>query len=87
MVIRSVDRRRIGMIGWSMYRIHISTIIVCVGGSTVPAIGLFGWQYNASNGVIFYRQISTESCCRVDLQAYRREACCDNVFDRDLKRQ
>ena len=32
---------------------HIGTIIVCVGSSTVPATGLFGWQYNASNGVIF----------------------------------
>ena len=36
-----------------MYRMHIGTIIVCVGSSTVPAIGLFGWQGNASNGVIF----------------------------------
>ena len=32
---------------------HISTIIVCVGSSTVPATGSFGWQYNASNGVVF----------------------------------
>ena len=32
---------------------HIGTIIVCVGSSTVPATGLFGWQGNASNGVVF----------------------------------
>ena len=38
----------------------ISLSMVC--GSTVPAIGLFRWQYNASNRVIFRRQISTESC-------------------------
>ena len=47
------DSRRIGAIGWLIYRIHISTIIVCLGSSTVPAIGSFGWQYNASNGVVF----------------------------------
>ena len=65
-IIRSVDRRhigtivrsgrdsrRIGAIGWSMYRMHIGTIIVCVGSSTVPATGSFGWQCNASNGVVF----------------------------------
>jgi hypothetical protein len=34
-------------------RRHIGAIIVCVGSSTVPAIGSFGWQYNASNGVVF----------------------------------
>ena len=51
-----------GAIGWSMYRMHIGTIIVCVGSSTVPATGSFGWQYNASNGVVFRRQIGTESC-------------------------
>ena len=33
------DSRRIGAIGWSMYRMHIGTIIVRVGSSTVPAIG------------------------------------------------
>jgi hypothetical protein len=32
---------------------HIGTIIVCIGSSMVPAAGLFGWQYNASNGVVF----------------------------------
>ena len=32
---------------------HSGTIIVCVGSSTVPAMGLFGWQCNASNGVVF----------------------------------
>ena len=53
------DSRRIGTIGWSMYRMHIGTIIVCVGSSTVPATGSFGWQYNASNGVVFRRRIGT----------------------------
>jgi hypothetical protein len=53
-IIRSGrDSRRIGAIGWSMYRMHIGTIIVCVGSSTVPATGSFGWQCNASNGVVF----------------------------------
>ena len=47
------DSRRISAISWLMYYIHISTIIVCIGSSTVPAIGLFGWQYNASNRVVF----------------------------------
>ena len=32
---------------------HISTIIVCVGSSTVLVTGSFGWQYNVSNGVVF----------------------------------
>ena len=36
-----------------MDRMHISTIIVCVGSSTVLATGSFRWQYNASNGVVF----------------------------------
>ena len=49
----SVDRRCIGTIGCSMDCMHISTIIVCVGSSMVPALGSFGWQCNASNGVIF----------------------------------
>jgi len=52
-IVRSVDHRRIGAISWSMYRMHIGTIIVCVGSSTVLATGSFGWQYNASNGVVF----------------------------------
>ena len=56
-----------------MYRMHIGTIVVCVGSSTVPAIRSFGWQYNASNGVVFRRQIGTESCRRVGSHAYRRE--------------
>ena len=47
------DNRRIGAIGWLMYYMYISTIIVCVGSSTVLVMGLFGWQYNASNRVIF----------------------------------
>ena len=46
-------RRYIGAIGWLMYRMHIGTIIVCVGSSTVLATGSFRWQCNASNGVIF----------------------------------
>ena len=44
---------------------HIGTIVVCVGSSTVLAIRSFGWQYNASNGVVFRRQIGTESCHRL----------------------
>ena len=32
-----MDRRRIGTIDRSMYRMHIGTIIVCVGSSTVLA--------------------------------------------------
>ena len=36
-----------------MDRMHISMIIVCVGSSTVLATGSFGWQCNASNGVVF----------------------------------
>ena len=47
------DNRRIGAIGWLMYYMYISTIIVCVGSSTVPVTGSFGWQCNASNGVVF----------------------------------
>jgi hypothetical protein len=35
------DNRHIGAIGWSMYCIYIGTIIVCVGSSTVLAIGSF----------------------------------------------
>ena len=71
-IVRSgCDSRRIGAIGWLMYRMHIGTIIVCVGSSTVPATGSFGWQYNASNGVVFRRQIGTESCHRVGSQAYQ----------------
>ena len=33
------NSRRIGAIGWSMYCMHIGTIIVCIGSSTVPATG------------------------------------------------
>ena len=36
-----------------MDHMHISTIIVCVGSSTVLATGSFGWQYSVSNGVVF----------------------------------
>jgi hypothetical protein len=42
-IIWLVDCRRIGVISWLMYRMHIGTIIVCVGSSTVPATGSFGW--------------------------------------------
>ena len=31
----------------------ISARLLSVGSSTVPATGSFGWQYNASNGVVF----------------------------------
>ena len=41
---------------------HSGIVVVCSGSSTVPATGSFGWQYNASNGVVFCRQIGTESC-------------------------
>ena len=55
-IVRSgCDSRHIGAIGWLMYCMHINTIIVCVDSSTVLVIGSFGWQYNASNGVIFCR--------------------------------
>ena len=48
------DRRHISMIGWSVVdHMRISMIIVCIGSSTVPAMGSFGWQCNASNGVVF----------------------------------
>ena len=47
------DSKRISAIGWSMYCMHISTIIVCIGSSMVLATGSFGWQCNASNGVVF----------------------------------
>ena len=53
MIIWLVDYRYIGIIGCLINRMYISIIIVCVGSSTVLAMGLFRWQYNASNGVIF----------------------------------
>ena len=34
------DSRRISAIGWLIYRMYISTIIVHIGSSTVLAIGL-----------------------------------------------
>ena len=52
-IVQLVDCRRTGTIIWSVNCRYISTIIIYVGSSTVPAMGLFGWQYNASNGVIF----------------------------------
>ena len=36
-----------------MDRMYISTIIICVGSNMVLAMGSFGWQCNASNGVVF----------------------------------
>ena len=41
------------MVVWLIDYRHIGTIIICVGSSIVPATGSFGWQGNASNGVIF----------------------------------
>ena len=38
---------------WFINHRHISTIIVCIGSSTVPATGSFGWQGNINNRVIF----------------------------------
>ena len=49
------DSRRIGAIGWPMYRMHIGTIIVRVGSSTVPAIGSGSQAYRRevlSTGVV-----------------------------------
>ena len=31
----------------------VSMAAVCPGSSTVPVMGTFGWQCNASNGVVF----------------------------------
>jgi hypothetical protein len=64
------DSRRIGTISWLMYRIYINTIIVYIGSSTVPATGSFGWQCNASNGVIFIgvlAQILVFVCRRIGI--------------------
>ena len=47
------NSRRISIIGWLIYYMHISMIIVYIGSNTVPVMGLFRWQYNISNGVIF----------------------------------
>ena len=71
-ISRSVDRRHIGTIIWSVDRRRIGAIGIVVAGiaalsvvdgsgSTVPAQGRFR------------RQIGTESYCRVSSQAYRRE--------------
>ena len=49
------DSRRIGAIGWLMYCMHIGTIIVRVGSSTVLAIGLGSqayWHEVLSTGVV-----------------------------------
>ena len=55
------DSRRIGAIGWSMYCMHIGTIIVRVGSSTVPAIG--------SGSQVYRREVLSTG---VVPQAYRR---------------
>ena len=67
------NNRRISAISQSMYHMHINTIIIYIGSSTVLAIRSFGQQYNTSNGVIFRRQIGTEFCRRVNSYIYRRE--------------
>jgi hypothetical protein len=46
------NSRRISAISWLMYRMHIGTIIVYIGSSTVPAIGSFGWQCSGSIGSV-----------------------------------
>ena len=49
------DSRRIGAIGWSMYRMHIGTIIVYIGSSTVLATGSGSQAYRRevlSTGVV-----------------------------------
>ena len=56
------NSRRIGAIGWLMYYIYIGMIVIYIGSSIVPAIRSFRWWYNASNRVIFCRQIGMESC-------------------------
>ena len=48
-----VECRACLLVGWLIYRMYIGTIVVCVCSSTVLVTGLFGWQCNASNGVIF----------------------------------
>ena len=50
---------------------YINTIIICVGNSIVLAIRSFRWQYNASNRVIFRRQIGIKSCYRVGSHTYQ----------------
>ena len=49
------DSRHINTIGWSMYHIHISTIIIRVGSSIVLAIGLGSqayWREVLSTGIV-----------------------------------
>ena len=51
----SCNSRHIGAIGWLMYCMHIGTIIVCVGSSTVLAIGSGSQAYRhevLSTGVV-----------------------------------
>ena len=49
LVVRSQAYRRNYSVGWTVG----VAVIVWLGSSTVPAMGLFGWQCNASNGVVF----------------------------------
>jgi len=44
---------------------HIGTSSYPFSSSTVPATGSFGWQYNASNRVVFHGQVGTESYRRI----------------------
>ena len=41
------DSRRISAIGWSIYCMHIGTIIICVSNSTVPAAVVIVVKYRA----------------------------------------
>ena len=49
MVVGSQAYRRDRLVGWTVG----VAVIVWLGSSTVLATGLFGWQCNASNGVVF----------------------------------
>ena len=49
LVIGSQAYRRNRLVDYS----HSGIVVVCSGSSTVPATGSFGWQRNASNGVVF----------------------------------
>ena len=49
LVVGSQAYRRDRSVGWTVG----VAVIVWLGSSTVPATGSFGWQCNASNGVVF----------------------------------
>ena len=76
LVVGSQAYRRDRSVGWTVG----VAVIVWLGSSTVPATGLFGWQCNASNGVVFVgvsarilvfvrRRIGTASCLSVGVLA------------------